>query len=919
MLLGAALAGALLTVTPLSRELGRPADDLQLQLIAPDRQSEDTVIFDIDDASLSRLQPQFGSWPFKRDVYALAIEALREAGAQAIAIDLVFADSGPADAALARAIARPGAPVVLAAAGLQHSSDQASALQVLAGAAVQPPAAQPPAQFWPALALPAASVWQGVASPHFGVITTPLVDRDGLLRSLPLWHQDGQARLAALPLVLHRLLQPGAAAPLLDARGGYPLLMPAPVHWPQSRPFSELMDAAMGEGKQAALRAAVAGRVVFIGSSALLADSVMTPRGQATGTAVLAQIYTALKQGQQLRPQVGWLNGALLLLALVPAGMAVARGRVKPALEAASTGAALLVLVAVSLAALLLWHQPVAWLPPLATLGAGLAMALWLFQRGQSAARLRLARELDILAATARAKAEFLANVSHEIRTPLNALLGVAELLAATPLNLQQRLHVQVFRESGQTLHALINDLLDLSKVEAGRLEIHPAPFELRHMLEQLVRLMRARAEDKGLSLTLEMAPQLPERVSGDRLRVEQGLMNLLGNAIKFTPRGAVRLVVRPAADAPGVLCFDVVDTGIGIAASKLDTVFEPFAQADGSVTRIYGGTGLGLSITRSLAALMGGTVQVQSTPGVGSTFTLRLPLPETPAEPMAAGQAIGAAAGGGDAEAPRLPDWVLAGPPLPVLLAEDNEVNAYIFRAMLQDLPLALEHAANGPAALDMLQRRDFALAFIDVQMPGMDGLTVTRELRRLEAQAARPRTPVVALTANAFPSDVQASLEAGCDHHLPKPFTRDMLVGTIGRLARRQTVAPQLAGAGSIARPALRAVLDSEAAAQRAGGDAALQARLREHALVFMTDWAMHFEQALRDAQLERAHRLAHDLRSIAGNVGADELAAHATALERSLWKAEPGQLPDAQAQAQARTLASLPPVIAALSAKN
>jgi signal transduction histidine kinase/DNA-binding response OmpR family regulator len=912
VLLVAALVGILVAVTPTGRELGRGSDDLQLRLLAPDRQSEDVIVFDIDDASLATLQAAFGAWPYKRDVYALAIETLREAGARAIAIDLLFADSGPADAALARAVARPGAPVVLAAAGLQHGSDQTVPLQALAGSALLPAAAEPPAQIWPALTLPVASVWQDVAAPRFGVITTPL-DDDGLLRSLPAWHQDARARLPALPLAVHQALEPGAAPLRLDDAGGYRLVMPGPQHWPRVLPFSDLARVALGQRDTGALREAVAGRVVFIGSSALLADTVMTTQGQASGTTVLAQMYSALARNQGVRPHDLRLDLALLMLALLPSAWAVARGRVKPAREATSAAVAVVALAALSLAVLLGGRQPAAWLPPLAALGTGLAMALWMFQRGQSAARLRLARELEVLEATAKAKAAFLANVSHEIRTPLNALLGVSELLATTPLNAQQRLHVQLFREAGQTLHALINDLLDLSKVEAGRLEIHPAPFDLHQALGQIVRLMQVRAEDKGISLALDIAPELPVHVVGDALRLEQALLNLVGNAIKFTPRGEVWLWARPDPEEPRLLRFDVQDTGIGIAASKLETVFEPFAQADGSVTRIYGGTGLGLSITRSLAALMGGTVQVKSTPGVGSTFTLRLPLPV--AEPAAAATDTGPPAPApAPAEAPRLPEWAHAGEPLAVLLAEDNEVNAYIFRAMLQDQPLALHHAANGPAALDLLERQDFSLAFIDVQMPGMDGLTVTRELRRLEARQQRARTPVVALTANAFPSDVQASLDAGCDRHLPKPFTRDMLVATIAQLARPRSAVP--ARAESAHEPdEVRAVLDEAAAARRAGGDAALHARLREHALVFMTDWAVHFDQALRDGQPDRAHRLAHDLRSIAGNVGANTLADCAAALERSLWKAEPGQAPDEAARA--RTLAALHPVIAALSA--
>jgi CheY-like chemotaxis protein len=292
-----------------------------------------------------------------------------------------------------------------------------------------------------------------------------------------------------------------------------------------------------------------------------------------------------------------------------------------------------------------------------------------------------------------------------------------------------------------------------------------------------------------------------------------QAVTNLVGNAIKFTASGQVVLQVRSSdAPPPGQAAgrstretregraparwmrLSVSDTGIGIAADRVAEVFEPFAQADASIARDYGGTGLGLSLTRQIARAMGGDIDVTSEPGRGSTFTLHLPCIEpppalddvvgsTPAtlEPeVQSPQGSGAPAGTLETS-----DWD-ANAPCRVLLAEDNEVNTYLFCAMLAGPDRVIETAPDGLAAWDLLQTRRYHIAFIDIQMPGMDGLTLARQLRAFETARQRPRLPLVALTANAFASDVEASLQAGCDHHLPKPFTREMLREAIDRYAR-------------------------------------------------------------------------------------------------------------------------------------
>ena len=898
----AALVGLLLLGSPLNAWLSRPLVDWQLRQLAPTQTAVDVVVFDIDDRSLSTLKPSFGTWPFKRDVYALVIEQLRELGVRAIAIDLLMADSHPGDLALARALARPGAPVLLAAAGLTIARDDALPVALPVAQAAD---SAVPAQQWPTLALPAVSVWPDPQRPPLLGVVTSQLDDDGVLRRLPLWHQAGTRRLPSMPWAVYDAIDraQAQAQPVLDRQGAVHLAFPPPSAQPQVRPFTELAQVALGQAPADGLRAAVQGRVVFIGSSALLADFVMTTQGQMSGTAALAQVYSTLRQAQWLQLPSPRFDALLLLLALLPLTWVVWRGRVAPRQDAAAFALALVALVAVAAYGQLQLRMPGQWAAPLITLLVGLLLAGLLHQRAVAARQRQLAHELAVTAEAAQAKSTFLANISHEMRTPLNALLGVAELLADSPLDATQRQHVQVFRDAGRALHDLINDLLDLSKIEAHRFELDRQPFSLHHSLQHLAALLRPRAESKGLRLRVALAADLPDGVLGDRHRVEQGTLNLLGNAIKFTHQGEVLLQARPNPDATGEVLIEVVDSGIGIAPSKLDAIFEPFAQADGSITRVYGGTGLGLALTRSVATLMGGAVSVRSRPGEGSVFALRLPLPaaDLPAE----------------AAAPQVQALAALEVPLAVLLAEDNEVNEYIFRAMVQGQPITLEVAPNGPTALDLLRRRRYDLAFLDVQMPGMDGLSVTRELRRLEADSGRPRTPVVALTANAYASDVQASIDAGCDRHLAKPFAKSQLIDALAQLgaaARQQSPARGAAPDLHLLSAAAPAI-DAGSGIGRAGGDAARFERVAEHATVFTQGWQDSFDQAQGDRLRQRG--LAHDLIDVALSLGAQDLAAHATALQ---WALDHGaEQPAAVAEALARVKSALTPVIAALTLRQ
>ena len=929
--LAALAVGLLVLLTPLNERWSRPLLDAQLRLLAPDKPPTGVLVFDIDDASLAALQPQFGPWPYKRDVYALAIENLRALGARAVALDLLLVDAQPGDTALARTLARPGAPVVLAAAGLRHFSGPVVPLP----AAARLPPLPAPAHRWPTIAMPTASVWpEPHQPPAVGVITTP-TDADGVLRRLPLWHEAEGRRWPVLPHALHQLLAPQAAsAPLpLDASGALHFAFAPASAAPPVLPLSRLFLRETGEGRAGresrdgaatddeALRQRVQGRVVFIGSSALLGDAVMTVQGQVSGTQVLAQAYAALRDGHWIRPPLAWANATLLCLALLPALASVRRRRPQPRRDIAAHAAALLAVAALAAWLLLQMRLPTLWAAPLAALAAGLGTALLLHARQQAAAQQRLAQELAVTAEAARAKGQFLANVSHEIRTPLNAVMGVAELLAESDLTDTQRRQVQLFQEAGQTLHALINDLLDLSKIEANRLELENAPFALHALLKRLVALLQAQAQRKGLALRLELAPGLPAAVSGDSLRLERALTNLVANAVKFTARGEVLLRARPDPSLPDGLCFEVIDTGIGIAPSKLESIFEPFSQADGSVTRLYGGTGLGLALTRSVTRLLGGTVEVQSTPGQGSVFTLRLPLPaaELPAVAAVAEASAadarpgaGAPAGGTPATQAAATAGAAAAAGMParrrVLLAEDNEVNSYLFTAMLADEGLDIDLAPNGLAAWEMLRRQAYDIAFIDVQMPGLDGLSLTRQWRAHEREAGLAPLPMVSLTANAFASDVQASRESGSSLHLPKPCSKQQLLDALHSLAPVPRAAPQTpAHALADVEPSFDPVLSR----QRLGADPAAFQRVVEHAEVFLDAWPADFSRARAEGETGHAQGLADDLLDVAKSLGAQGLTAQAVMLRDALA----GGNAEAVLAARLRVQQALAPVLLAL----
>ena len=365
-----------------------------------------------------------------------------------------------------------------------------------------------------------------------------------------------------------------------------------------------------------------------------------------------------------------------------------------------------------------------------------------------------------------RAKSAFLANMSHEIRTPLNAVLGMAQVMQRAPLSDKQRERLNVINEAGRALLAILNDVLDLSKIEAEKLELETHSFDLEETVASTAAAYAPLAAQKDLAFVVEVAPEAKGLWIGDSARIRQVLSNFISNAVKFTASGSVRVEV--ACDPEG-LRFSVSDTGVGIPADKLATIFEKFTQADASTTRRFGGTGLGLAICDSLARLMGGWIAAESREGEGACFTFAAPL----------ARAEAATAGPAPAAAPELDR------PLRILAAEDNPTNQLILAALIEPLGAELTVAADGQEAVAAVRQRDFDLILMDSQMPVMNGVEAAMEIRRLQREAGLPRTPIIALTANIMQHQIEEYARAGMDGWVGKPIEAPKLFEAIRQAA--------------------------------------------------------------------------------------------------------------------------------------
>jgi len=826
------------------------------------------VVFDVDEESMQRLEPALGAWPYSRDVYARVARFLTEQGARAVVFDILFSESRKGDDALARALDRRS---VLAAAALPNALQRPPGYRdrlkrvALFDASAEPGRAAR-AQTWPDLTLPLAKLTE-TSGAHVGTISVA-ADADGVVRRLPLLHRAYGEVLPGMTLATLLAAGESAAASADELRLGaraWPLAPDGSVllRYPGNAdalavvPFFQLVGAAQGAPGTAHVADLVRDKIVFLGSSsAVLGDFAYTPVGRLPGLELNALFTELLLEGQIRSPDLLWLNAVLVALALAAPLAIVRRGiSARPRDFLVGLGIVALFLPAIGIA-LFAANQDSRWVFAALAGALALACALVVWLLGLVQERQRLFYEKMAAQEASRMKSEFLNHLTHELRTPVTAIMGFNKINQLTDdLGREQRVrNSMIVGRNCEHLLALVNNNLDLARIEAGQLVIERKPEDPRALCEDVMSTMRVMADEKGLALRLSIGAPMPAALSLDAFRLRQILLNLIGNAVKFTAAGEVVLEARRDGE---LLELVVRDTGAGIPEELLPRLFQPFQRA--TAARAVG-TGLGLAITRKLVELMGGTIEASSAPGQGTTFRILIPAAATPVESVPA-----RAAAGKTAETSTAP---LSGA---VLVAEDNEHLRKLAEICLRELGVACRCVGNGFEAVEAALEGQFDVLLLDINMPVMDGYQAVRVLRERGYRGA-----VVAFTAYDETPEIERARNEGFDSVVTKAITVEKLrgvlqpfLGTGAANARAQAARPN--------EPEIPVKVD------RAFEE------LLPHFLAKCRGDVKQIRAAAESKDLRAASAIGHALRGSGGSYGMDEITVLGGEIERASHKGD------------------------------